>query len=159
MAASTSTVKIGFMLLTLLGCFVASATSIVLAPQMHDLAGAWLGPADSSAYFRLELDAAGQGLLVIQEAPSGGAISLYRIKSTSLSGYSVSFSLEPVSSADPTVKLSGKAYPGKLLLERSGVNHGYNWQQAVTLEREDYILPRIRAVQEASTVFRNATER
>jgi hypothetical protein len=136
--------------LTLLGCIAVGAITIAPPPKIEQLAGAWIGPDDQIAYFRLEIDKAGHGQLVIQEDSPDGLISKYKIAATKISGYHVSFSLLPVHGADQ-IQLSGEESPGTLSLVRSGVNHGNKWHNRVSLEREDYLLPRIQAVRDAST--------
>jgi hypothetical protein len=136
--------------LLLFSCTTAQATTIAPPSTVEQLAGAWIGPDSQTAYFRLEVDKTGHGLLVIQEDSDNGHISQYNISATSLSGYRVSFTLLPLNGADP-IELSGKESPGILSLVRSGLNHGHKWHTNVSLEREDYLLPRIQAVKEAST--------
>ncbi|MEO5596882.1 MAG: hypothetical protein ABIQ97_07015 [Lysobacteraceae bacterium] len=140
----------------------ASATTMLKPPKIEELAGAWIGPDDGIAYFRLEIDKAGRGLLVIQEGSEDGYFSYYKISRTILSNsnnYKISFALLPLKLADPTVTLSGEANTGELRLVRSGINHGYKWHRSVSLEREDYLLPRIHAVKEASATFHAQPER
>ena len=133
----------------------AGAISLALPPTKELLSGAWIGPDEQIAYFRLKLDKAGQGLLVIQE-DTDGPMSFYRVTSTTISGYKVSFALLPQRGADPTVSLAGEHSPGELHLVRSGINHGYKWRTKATLEREERVLPRIKAVQDASARFQAA---
>ncbi len=143
-------------------CIAASAIETVKPPKIEELAGAWIGPDDGIAYYRLEIDKAGRGLLVIQEGSQDGYVSYYKISKTILynsNNYKISFALLPLKSADSTVTLSGKAYPGQLLLVRSGINHGFKWHHSVSLEREDYLLPRIDAVKKANAQFNAHPER
>ena len=133
----------------------AAARSLAPPPTKELLSGAWIGPDEQIAYFRLELDKSGHGLLVIQE-DTDGPVSFYRVTNTKISGYKVSFALLPQRGADPTVRLGGEHSPGELHLVRTGVNHGYKWRTKATLEREERVLPRIRAVQDASAKFRVA---
>jgi len=137
----------------------AGAITMAPPPKIEQLAGAWIGPNDQTAYFRMEIDKAGHGLLVIQEDSPDGKFSFYRISKTTLSQYKISFALVPLNRADPTVALSGEASPGELLLVRSGINNGYNWHQNVSLQREDFLLQRILAVQKASAQFHAKAER
>ena len=133
----------------------AGAISLAPPPTTELLSGAWIGPDEQIAYFRLELDKTGHGLLVIQEN-TDGLMSFYRVTDTQISGYKVSFMLSPQRGADPTVRLDGESSPGELHLVRSGSNHGYKWRIKATLEREDRVLPRIKAVQDASAKFQAA---
>jgi len=126
---------------------------MVPPPKIQQLAGAWIGPEEQTAYFRLDLDKTGRGLLVIQEDSPDGYFSYYKVSKTILADYKISFALLPLKGSDPTVTLTGEAYPRRLLLVRSGTNHGYKWHYKVSLEREDYLLPRIHAVKHASAQF------
>ena len=129
------------------------ALSLATAPTIERLAGAWIGPDEQIAYYRLEIDRAGRGLLVIQGSPDGD-LSFYEITGTRVSDYQVTFDLLPLEGSDPTVTLSGEYSRGELHLVRRGVNHGYKWHHNVMLDREDEVMPRIKAVQEASARFR-----
>ena len=145
--------------LLLLSSVSASAIKVLPAPSLEQLAGAWIGPDDSIAYFRVEIDKSGRGLLVIQEDSHDRNLSLYKIKSTKLSGYLISFQLQPIKKADPTITLSGEASFGELQLIRRGVNHGNKWQNKLVLERENQLLPRIQAVKRAAHDFQSRAER
>ena len=84
---------------------------------------------------------------------------MYKVRGTGLVGHKVAFALTPVDGADGTVKLSGDAYQGELSLIRRGINHGHEWSDHISLEREDDLLPRIEAVQAAAVAFRKRPER
>ena len=133
----------------------AGAISLAPPPTKETLSGAWIGPDEQIAYLRLELDKAGRGLLVIHE-DTDGPMSFYRVTGTKISGYTVSFALSPQQDADSTISLTGKHSPGELHLVRTGVNRGYKWRTKLTLEREERVLPRIKAVQDASAGFQAA---
>jgi len=129
----------------------ARAITLAAPPKLDQLAGAWIGPEEQLAYLRLELDKAGHGILVVQEDYNPSSFSYYKITKTDLSDNTISFVLVPFKGSDPTVTLSGQAYStGEMALVRSGINNGFHWHYKVDLQREDYLLPRIRAVQKAS---------
>lgn len=126
----------------------ARAISLAPPPKLEQLAGAWIGPEESIAYFRLELNKAGRGILIIQKSYQPSSFSNYKITKTNLADNKISFVLMPLEGSDPTIALSGEAYSfGEMALVHSGVNKGFHWTYKVKLEREDYLLPRIRAVQ------------
>ena len=144
-------VIVGVILATL--GLAARATLPPPRPTLGSLSGVWIGPGDQGTYYRLELNAKGHGLLVVQELWSG-PISFYKVAAVKLVGYNCDFDLAPQHGANPTVRLKGICN-GDLHLVRSGINrdNGFKWQDGATLERANLLLPRIRAVREASERF------
>ncbi len=153
--ASTQILK-GFVVAAILFLAVpASALEPFPPPTVTSLAGVWVGPGAQGAYFRLELNKQGHGLLVIQSV-FGNSITYYKVKGVVLNGYyKCSFKLVPVRSANPTVSLHGIC-KGDMHLVRSGTNpdNGYKWQYKATLQREKPLLRRLHAVKQASKRFR-----
>jgi hypothetical protein len=123
------------------------ARSLVPPAQLPDLATAWLGgaPRPVVEYFRLELDAAGKGILVVQSLPKSPPL-LYEVSVARLKGYDVEFDVRPVDSNAQAVYLRGKATILALELEFGDFDR--NWKRKIYLEREEQVLERIRMVTE-----------
>ena len=139
--------------------FYAAALTLAPPVEMKHLEGAWIGRDDSQAFYRVSLDQAGRGLLVIQEDAESGELSLYRIRGTGLIRNRIAFSLQPVAKADATVRVAGEAYHGELKLTRTGNSRGGNWRRTAELEPEESLLPRIEAVRKASFAYYGRRER
>jgi len=131
----------------------AGATSYVRKPTMEDLGRVWIGtvPKGILEFFRLELNKEGAGLLTVQYLPQEPAVA-YRVSRTSLSGYDVSFALEPLEKGAEPIYLRGQATPGDLDLEVGGVTG--KWKRPVFLEDEATFMARLKAVTDRAQTWR-----
>ncbi len=134
----------------------ALASKKVRQPTPGDLATVWVGgePGDPLEYFRLELDASGQGTLTVQYLPDKPAMA-YRVLATSLSGYAVRLDTEPVDAGAQPLQVRGEAIPDLLKLQVAGRAPG--WTRHIQLQRYDKLLKRIRAVTERAEAHTRAT--
>lgn len=139
--------------------FCAAALSLAPPVEIKHLEGAWIGRDNSGAFYRISLDDAGRGLLVIQEDAETNELSLYQIRGTGLVANRIAFALRPVGEADASIRVAGEAYHGDLKLIRSGKYNGGNWSLAAELEPEESLLPRIEAVRKASSEYYGGRQR
>jgi hypothetical protein len=140
--------------LLLVGASVpCKARSPIPPAQLPDLATAWLGgaPRPVVEYFRLELDAAGKGILIVQWLPKSPP-RLYEVSVARLKGYDVEFDVRPVDSNAQAIYLRGKVTILALDLEVGDIDR--NWKRKIYLEREDEVLERIRMVTERARLVR-----
>jgi hypothetical protein len=129
------------------------ARSPIPPAQLADLATAWLGgaPRPVVEYFRLELDGAGKGILIVQWLPRNSP-RLYEVSVARLKAYDVEFDVRPVDSDAQAIYLRGKATILGLDLELGDIER--NWKRKIYLEREDEVLERIRMVTERARLAR-----
>ena len=125
---------------------IAMATKPCPLPTQQMLRGAWIGSGDMGGYARLTISANGSGLLALEEALSERPVSLYRLDSLKISGYTFGLRSKAAGKSPPT-RVTGE-FLCRLKLFRQVLNRQ---QQLETyeLEREEYVLPRIRAVRRA----------
>ena len=130
-------------------CDSEAAAKKIPPPSLATLAGSWLGGSDGGLeYFRLELRENGAGNLVIQYLPGNPAVA-YLITSTSLSGYTVTFSVKPIDADAEPIFLRGEANSYRLSLEVGGTDG--NWDRSLLLEHDAVVKERIRAVEDRAS--------
>jgi hypothetical protein len=103
-----------FVFLTL-GALSLDARAIKLPPPptIAQLAGVWIGPDESGAVFRLELDGRGNGKLQISERGSPAVLSSYNVTLNKARYASkLSFAVSPAKNSPGNFILSGSAVVG-----------------------------------------------
>ena len=148
------TAKQTFALAILLMASPASATKPVPPPTMNDLAHVWIGTSIRGIldFFRLEVSDKGVGTLTIQYLPDEPAVA-YQVTKTTLTGFTVVFSVKPIDKEAEPLLLRGHASATGLDLEASEPVGG--WRLAVFLQREENILGRLKAVTDRAARLRS----
>jgi hypothetical protein len=95
------------LVLSLVVSGAAFGTSVMLPRTTKELATVWIGVSnDQQQTYRLQLDSKGQGTLVILD----WLPQTYRITSTRLSEFAISFEVTPVGKSTEPLAVSGTAY-------------------------------------------------
>lgn len=114
-------------------------------PAVDQLEGEWLGVGDMGSTAHLALNRYGKGRLTINEEPGSSPNSIYRVTSTRLDGYSIEFSLDPIS-WPPQIEVSGTSRCGYLTLDRVEIGSTRGTQR-FNLQRKSLLDDSLKAVQ------------
>jgi hypothetical protein len=117
--------------------FFAYATTRVRQPTGPELSTVWVGWADSSHYFRLQLLEDGTGLFSLYER-SRSASRLYEITKWTLKGYDIEIISRPIDPDAWPVTMKGTANPMFLHL-KLGDGRKSGWRAQAMFERESFI--------------------
>lgn len=104
---------------------------------MPELSTAWVGWADASHYFRLELKADGTGLCALYERIRSSS-RLYEVTKWTLKDYDIEITLKPIDADAWPVTMKGTAVWSSLRLEL-GDGRKNGWRAKSTFERESVI--------------------
>ncbi len=115
----------------------AYATTRVRQPTALELSNVWVGWADSSHYFRLQLLEDGTGLCSLYER-SRSASRLYEITKWTLKGYDIEILFRPIDPDAWPVTMKGTANPMFLHL-KLGDGRKSGWRAQAMFERESFI--------------------
>ncbi len=125
---------------------VALASKPCPRPSPEMLQGTWIGQGNMGGFAQLKLDKGGSGVLAIEESLGERPVSVYRLSALQISGYTFSLAAKPSGKSPPT-KTTGE-FVCAFKLFRQVTNRAQSLE-TYELEREDWVLPRIRAVQQA----------
>src|SRR5262245_43244604 len=117
--------------------FFAYATTRVRQPTASELSTVWVGWADSSHYFRLQLAEDGTGLCGFYER-SRSSSRLYEVTKWTLKHYDIEIILKPVDPGAWTVTMKGIATPSSLHL-KVGDGRKNGWRTEGRFEKESFI--------------------
>ena len=122
---------------------IVEAVSEMKPPEIAHAEGQWVGGSSGSdmEFLLLELDEAGEGILVFSELP-GGPIHSYRAAAR-LDEFQISFDLESIDSQSVPIQLSGEFTYIKMDLILSGEN----WSREVTLRSKGNLKRRLEEVE------------
>ena len=117
--------------------FLAYSTTRVRQPTVAELSTVWVGWADQSHYFRLQLSEDGTGLCSLYER-SRSASRLYETTKWTLKGYDIEIVLRPIDPDAWPVTMKGTANAMFLHL-KLGDGRKSGWRAQAMFERESFI--------------------
>ncbi|NII10137.1 hypothetical protein [Oleiagrimonas sp. C23AA] len=118
-------------------------------PTKAELAGVWVGPDDSGAVLRLELDYSGKGSLVISNHDPRFTFK-YKVILTKINIYKLSFGVKSVGHTKVGFTLSGTFHPHAIQLQRHLSTFDQTWFHNAMLLRSKSLQSGLEHVQTVS---------
>jgi hypothetical protein len=146
--------RIPIMALLLLGLGGPVWAKPCVAPTRSEFAGAWVAD-DASAFYRLELDERGDGVLV--SAIGASPHQTYDVSLAKLDSRRVEFRVTTISSLEKTLFLRGSACRGHLYLELG--SQSPRWKADLEFKLLEPLLERIRATSETVQRLKTGAKR